>query len=111
RRTEEAMTGNGRELGPELLLDSLRLAVSGRVFDLSHHLSPGPPRLSEQTPYVSSLQLNPGTGRAWYEAQGASNGVAFAEERVELSFHTGTHLDALGHVWENDRTFEETSLA
>jgi kynurenine formamidase len=105
------MTGNARELSPQRVLDSLGLAVSGRVFDLSHHLSPRSPRLSEQTPYVSSLQLNPGTGRAWYEAQGAANGVAFAEERVELSFHTGTHLDALGHVWENDRTFADTPLS
>jgi kynurenine formamidase len=105
------VTGGGRALTPDLVLDSLRLAASGRVFDLSHHLSPGSPRLSEQTPYVSSLQLNPGTGRAWYAAQGATNGVAFAEERVELSFHTGTHLDALGHVWENDMTFDETSLS
>src|SRR5207247_696600 len=95
---------------PNHVLDSLQLARSGRVFDLSNHLSPGSPRLSEQAPYVSSLQLNPGTGRSWYAAQGATNGVAFAEERVELSFHTGTHLDALGHVWQNDQTFENTSL-
>jgi kynurenine formamidase len=105
------MTGDARELSPQIVLDSMRLVAHGRVFDLSNHLSPASPRLSEQTPYVSSLQLNPGTGRAWYEAQGASNGVAFAEERVELSFHTGTHLDALGHVWENDRTFGGTPLS
>jgi len=104
------MSVGEQALTPSHVLESLELVRSGRVFDLSNHLSPRSPRLSEQTPYVSTLQLNPGTGRAWYAAQGATNGVAFAEERVELSFHTGTHLDALGHVWENDQTFEGTSL-
>jgi len=59
-----------------------------------------------QSPYSLCLWSNPQTGRAWYRyEQGATNDVSFADERVTLDMHTGTHIDALAHTWIGDRTY------
>jgi kynurenine formamidase len=33
--------------------------------------------------------------------------VGFADERVEMDLHIGTHLDALGHCWIGDQGFNQ----
>jgi kynurenine formamidase len=46
--------------------------------------------------------------RRWFETnRGARNDIAFADERVELDLHTGTHIDALGHTAIGDRMYND----
>jgi kynurenine formamidase len=99
--------GAANELFPNRVLEALSLAREGRVLDLSQPLCRESPRLPVvQSPYTLCLWSNPVTSKQWFvENDGARNGVAFAEERVELDLHTGTHIDALAHTWVNGRTY------
>jgi kynurenine formamidase len=85
--------------------DALALARTGELVDLSTPISSLSPRMAVMSPYVMCLWQNPlqsGRDRA---AAGATNGAAFADERVEMDLHTGTHIDALGHAWQHGRGF------
>jgi kynurenine formamidase len=53
-------------------------------------------------PYTLSTWLHPFVNRTWFERDGAVNRVGFAEERVEMDLHVGTHIDALGHTSKGD---------
>jgi kynurenine formamidase len=98
--------GAANEVTPQRLLDALALVRGGRVFDLSMPLSTASPRMPVvQSPYSLCLWSNPYVGQGSYEREGARNGVSFADERVTLDLHTGTHIDALAHAWIGDRTY------
>jgi kynurenine formamidase len=103
----EDQIGAANELSEAGLLEALSLAKEGRVLDLSQPLSRESPRLPiVQSPYTLCLWSNPVTSEQYFaETEGARNGVAFADERVELDLHTGTHIDALAHTWVNGRTY------
>jgi kynurenine formamidase len=75
------------------------LVRSGQIVDLSTPISPRAPRLSVLSPYVMCLWQHPFQSRRDRAARGVRNGAAFADERVEMDLHTGTHIDALGHAW------------
>jgi kynurenine formamidase len=100
-------TGAANELHHELVFDAARAVTSGRIVDLSQPISAESPRLPVvQSPYSLCLWSNPQTGQLWYrEERGATNEVSFADERVTLDLHTGTHIDALAHTWVGDRTY------
>jgi len=67
---------------------------NGRVYDLGQPLFPGMPVSSFHPPYIFSLMVRHGDV-VLPDGCGASN------EIVVLSGHTGTHVDAIGHVAEN----------
>ena len=99
--------GAANELSASIVKDAVNRVTSGRIYDLSEPISAESPRLPVvQSPYSLCLWSNPQTGRAWYrDEQGATNDVSFADERVTLDMHTGTHIDALAHTWIGDRTY------
>jgi kynurenine formamidase len=66
----------------------------GRVYDLGQPLFPGMPVSSFHPPYIFSLMVRHGD-------QVLPDGCCASNEVVVLSGHTGTHLDAIGHVAEN----------
>ncbi|NJD27968.1 MAG: cyclase family protein [Chloroflexi bacterium] len=70
---------------------SALIADDSRVFDLSHPWFQGMPAAPNRVPYVFTMVLRHGD-------RPRDDGVSAANELVVLSGHTGTHLDALGHV-------------
>jgi kynurenine formamidase len=99
--------GAANEMTTTVVRKAAELVRDGRVFDLSQPLSAASPRLPlVQSPYSLCLWSNPYIGRLWYRDQeGATNAVSFADERVSMDLHTGTHIDALAHTWIDDRTY------
>jgi kynurenine formamidase len=83
------------------------LAGEGRVFDLSQPISPAAPRLEPlMSPYSMCMWSHPSVSERFLrERFEATNGLGYADERVELDLHIGTHMDALGHVFVNGRGF------
>jgi kynurenine formamidase len=75
-------------LGDAILGSIIR---DGRIYDLGQPLYNGMPVSSFHPPYIFSLMIRHGDA-ILPEGCGASNEV------VVLSGHTGTHLDALGHI-------------
>jgi kynurenine formamidase len=66
----------------------------GQVYDLGQPLFPGMPVSNFHPPYIFSLMVRHGD-------QVLPDGCCASNEVVVLSGHTGTHLDAIGHVAEN----------
>ena len=81
------------------------LVEAGRIFDLSTPISKEAPRLDILSPYVMCLWQHPIQSHNDRAREGVVNGAAFADERVEMDLHTGTHIDALGHAWQHGRGF------
>lgn len=79
-----------------MLSDALlrSIAGDGKIYDLGQTLVPGMPGSNFHPPYIFSLMVRHGD-RVGSDGCGASN------ELIVLSGHTGTHLDAIGHITEN----------
>ena len=97
---------------PDQVKDTLDRVRSGKVIDLSVPIAAGTPRLQGQTPFFMSLYSTPAEMRRNFAAAGMEVDIGFALERVEMDLHTGTHVDALGHIAIGDamaagRTTEE----
>jgi kynurenine formamidase len=104
--------GAANELTPDRVAAAIALVRDARVLDLSLPLSAVAPRMPVvQSPYSLCLWSNPYVSRGWYEREGARNGVSFADERVTMDLHTGTHIDALAHAWVGDRTYNGLTMA
>lgn len=81
------------------VLRALGLVRTGRVIELNHIVGPATPRIEGvNSPYSICLWQFAASSRRAYVERGARNGIGFTDERVELDFHTGTHIDALGHA-------------
>ena len=91
------MTANA-SITPEQVIRTLGRVRSGRVFDLGVSIAPGLARLPGQQPYAFSMEANPAFTRESLKTLGIESDVGFTIERVEMDLHTGTHVDALGHV-------------
>jgi kynurenine formamidase len=110
--------GDGDQLGAAHLLETsvssglLDLVGSGRIFDLSLSISDKSPRFTPgMSPYSMCMWSNPIANRHHHEREsGIKNQLGFADERVEFDLHTGTHLDALGHVFVGDLTFNRRTV-
>lgn len=90
----------------------LALTGQGRVIDLSQPISTRSPRLAPgMSPFTMCMWTHPHDNVVYNEEHfGATNGMAFADERIEGDLHTGTHVDALGHAWVGDRTFNRLPM-
>ena len=96
--------GAGDQLGaanlltPETTLAALSLAQTGQVLDLSHVIENGAPFMPpNQTPYVIHSGATARNSMKIRAAMGATNEVGANLERVGMTMHVGTHIDALGH--------------
>ena len=101
--------GKGDQLGAanlltaESTLQALRSVRDGRIVDLSHVIEIGAPRMApNQSPYHMQLgPTSPGSIRRRRE-MGATNDAGSNLERIEMTTHVGTHIDALGHFTKGD---------
>lgn len=79
-------------------LAALRLVEQGRVFDLSHIIDAGAPFMApNQTPYLLSIWASWRDSIRRRREAGFRNDAGSNVERIEMTAHVGTHIDALGH--------------
>jgi kynurenine formamidase len=90
--------GAANLLTPEKRLAALASVVHGRIYDVSHEIYMGAPYMPpNQTPYLMSIF---GSWRDTIKRRrklGATNDAGTNLERIEMTTHVGTHIDALGH--------------
>lgn len=90
--------GAGNHLTPEKRLEALALVRRGDLFDLSHAIEIGAPHFEPvQTPYLLLGAPNWQGGIRRRRQAGATNDAGSNLERIEMTTHVGTHIDALGH--------------
>jgi kynurenine formamidase len=90
--------GAGNHLTPEKRLEALALVRLGQLYDLGHTIEAGAPRFEPvQTPYLLLGAPNwLGSLRRRRQA-GGTNDAGANLDRIEMTTHVGTHIDALGH--------------
>ena len=96
----------------DVISKALRIARTGQIFDLSFPVSmQAPTHPVYLTPYFICLNHQPWAS-AKYEREitGATNDIGWAQERIEMDMHTGTHVDALGHATVAGRAFNNLPL-
>jgi kynurenine formamidase len=104
--------GAGNLLTVERRLAALRSVQSGRIYDLSHEIGADAPYLlPNQTPYLLSIWASFRDSIKRRRATGATNDAGTNLERVEMTMHVGTHIDALGHFSIGDRLYNGNSAA
>ncbi len=102
--------GAANLITPEKRLAALRSITEGRLFDLSHEISPAAPFMApNQTPFLMSLWASWRDSIKRRRKMGASNDAGANVERIEMTAHVGTHMDALGHFSIGDRLYNGLS--
>lgn len=90
--------GAGALLTPANTLQALREVQRGEVWDLSFETRMGAPAiLPNQTPFIMSSSATARNSARRRRAMGAVNDAGSNLERIEMTTHVGTHIDALGH--------------
>ena len=98
--------GAANLLTPEKRLEALRSVTQGRIFDVSHEIAMNAPfMMPNQTPYLMSLWTNWRDSMRRRRKMGATNEVGVNIERMEMTAHVGTHIDALGHFSIGNRLY------
>lgn len=98
--------GAGHFLTPECTLAALRMVREGRIVDMSHVIEIGAPRMApNQSPY--HIQAGPTSAGSIRRRRkmGATNDAGSNLERIEMTTHVGTHIDALGHFSKGDALY------
>lgn len=98
--------GAGHFLTPENTLSALALVRTGTIQDLSQTIEMGAPFMApNQTPYVITSSATSANSLKHRAALGAKNEVGSNLERIEMTTHVGTHIDALGHFTKGDAMY------
>ena len=104
--------GAGNLLTVERRLAALQAVKEGRLYDLSHEIGADAPYLlPNQTPYLLSIWASFRDSIKRRRKAGAVNDAGTNLERVEMTMHVGTHIDALGHFSIGDRLYNGHSAA
>ena len=104
--------GAANLLTVEKRLTVLRSVREGRVYDVSHEISMGAPfMVPNQTPFLLSIWASWRDSIRRRRATGATNDAGANVERIEMTAHVGTHIDALGHFSKGDRLYNGLSAA
>ena len=108
----EDQIGAGNLLTAEKRLAALALVRQGRVFDVSHEIFMGAPFLPpNQTPFLMSIFGSWRDSIRRRRKLGATNDAGSNVERIEMTAHVGTHIDALGHFSKGDRLYNGNPAA
>ena len=104
--------GAGNLLTRERRLAALASVETGDLVDLGHVIENGAPRIPpNQTPFVMTLSARADNVVKRRARLGATNGIGTTLERIEMTTHVGTHIDALGHVTVGDRMYNGLSAS
>lgn len=104
--------GAANLLTTERRLAALASIRQGRIYDISHDVYMGAPYMPpNQTPFLIS------TFSSWRDSirrrrkMGATNDAGTNLERIEMTAHVGTHIDALGHFSKGEMLYNNTPAA
>jgi len=104
--------GAGNLLTVEKRLGALASVRQGRIYDVSHDIFMGAPYMApNQTPFLMSIF---GSWRDTIKRRrkmGAVNDAGTNLERIEMTTHVGTHIDALGHFSKGDMLYNGNAAA
>ena len=104
--------GAGNLLTVDKRLAALASVKHGRIYDVSHEIYMGAPYMPpNQTPYLMSIF---GSWRDTIKRRrkmGATNDAGTNLERIEMTTHVGTHIDALGHFSKGDMLYNGNAAA
>jgi kynurenine formamidase len=104
--------GAANLLTADMRLAALRSVERGTIYDLSHEISMGAPFLvPNQTPFLMSIWASWRDSIRRRRQNGAVNDAGSNVERIEMTAHVGTHIDALGHFSKGDRLYNGLSAA
>jgi kynurenine formamidase len=84
---------------PERTREAAGLVAEGRVFSLARQIRHDTVRVQERTGPVHVLTLDAGDYAVGARAPG---GVFTADDFISMPLATGTHIDALAHIWGED---------
>ena len=94
------MLGAGNLITADTIKAALMAVESGEIIELSHDVAMGAPVVEPiQTPYVMTMSRTSKNMEEFLrDKMGATNNIGFYLERIEMTTHVSTHIDALGHV-------------
>ena len=96
----------------EKRLAALRSVERGRMFDVSHEISAAAPFMApNQTPFLLSIWASWRDSIRRRRKLGATNDAGANVERIGMTAHVGTHIDALGHFSIGDKLYNGLSAA
>ena len=104
--------GNGNLLTAERRLEALKEVRTGELFELGHIIESGAPRIEpNQTPFVMTIGPRADNVIRRRRESGAVNDAGTTLERIEMTTHVGTHIDALGHASKGDKLYNGLDVA
>ena len=102
------------QIGPDQVLDAVRLVRLGRVFDLAHVLHADIPAFPGRTfrQYLTTNAHHVNRRRPDAGAEGwGRNDVNWVVEQVTATQQMGTHMDGLNHLQVGERTYNGHRVA
>jgi kynurenine formamidase len=104
--------GAANLLTVEKRLNALASVKTGQVIDVSHDIYMGAPFMPpNQTPYLMSIFGSWRHTIARRRKMGATNDAGTNLERIEMTTHVGTHIDALGHFSNGEMLYNGNKAA
>ncbi len=102
--------GAANLLTTERRLAALGLVREARIYDVSHVIAAGAPYMApNQTPFLLSMFATWRDSLKRRRKLGFTNEAGGNLERIEMTTHVGTHIDALGHFTKGDRLYNGLS--
>lgn len=98
---EDDQLGMLNLITPEAVVRAARLVRTGRVYSLSIPLGAATPVHPIRSAPQQYVRFHPD----------AMNGIGFGEDILVVNTHTGTHIDALSHLWVDGKMFNGQSAA
>lgn len=95
-------------VGSRTVLAALALPTEGRIISLAQPIGPNAGVAPHRNKMSRFMDRDAGDYALGARSPG---GFRFAEDTVMMSTHSGTHVDALAHVWSGDQLFNGHSSA
>jgi len=98
----EDQVGAPNTISSELTVAALSLARTGELVSLAQPFGQAAPVPPHRGPGQRFMDRDAGD---WALGARVVGGFKFSEDTVLISTHSGTHMDALSHVWEGDELY------
>ena len=97
---EDDVLGAFNLITPQSILSALAIVKQGKIYDLSHNLDQDMPVPGFHGAFFANTQYTLENGVEWHDRHigKMSNGYSAQNLRIAMSDHSGTHIDQLNHV-------------
>lgn len=103
---KEDQIGSGHYMTAEKRLAALASVKLGKMFDVSHVIGQDAPYMApNQTPFLLSMWASWKDSIKRRRKMGFRNDAGSNVDRLEMTTHVGTHIDALGHFSSGGRLY------